>query len=325
MQYHNNAKTNIKQRQAIKESNETTRDLAERFKISNVTVAKWKSSEILEDHSSRPHNIHYALTKAEERIILKVRDKGFLLDELLETLSPYIEKIRKSNCYRILLRYKRNRLTDKEKQKRKKFATYEPGFLHIDVFYLPKITENGKKKRYYCFLAIDRATRMLLLEIYSHKGSKEAGDFLIKCLQFFPFQIRWILTDNGKEFVVQGKKNRFGKIEKKNLFEAICSVAGIDHRKTKVAHPWTNGMAERMVRTTKEHTTKIHRYKSVSEAIEDSKRFQNHHNHCRKLKLLQNRTPYEKMIEWYETKPELFLRDPTILIEKEPNFLLTTL
>jgi len=104
--------------------------------------------------------IHYALTKAEERIIIKVRDQGFLLDDLLEALSPYIERLNRPNCYRTLLRYKRNRLTDKEKAKRKKFAQYEPGFLHIDVFYLPKIGEKGKKKRYYCFLAIDRATRI---------------------------------------------------------------------------------------------------------------------------------------------------------------------
>lgn len=319
MQYHHNAKTNFQQRQAIKKSKESTRDLAECFRVSHVTVAKWKASETPYDRSSRPHRIHYALTKAEERIIVKVRDKGFLLDELLESLAPYIEKLKRPNCYRTLLRYKRNRLTDKAKQKRKQFATYEPGFLHLDVFYLPKLTENGQKKRYYCFLAIDRATRMLLLEVYEHKGSKEAGDFLMKCLKFFPFQIRWILTDNGREFAVQGQRNSFGKIEKKSLFEAICTVAGIDHRKTKVAHPWTNGLAERMVRTAKEHTTKAHHYKNVVEAITDIKQFQNYHNHCCKLKVLQNHTPYEKLIEWHKKKPDLFFQDPIILIEKEPN------
>jgi len=301
MQYHHNAKTNIAQRQAIKEAKSTpNRNLAKQYCVSHTTIGKWKNSDQVEDHSSRPQTIHYALTKAEERIIIKVRDQGFLLDELLEALLPYIERLNRSNCYRTLLHYKRNRLTNKEKAKIKKFAQYEPGFCHIDVFYLPKIKENGKKKRYYCFLAIDRATRMLLLEIYPNKGAREAGDFLMKCLQFFPFQIRFILTDNGKEFVVCGKRNRFGKIEKKNLFEAICSIAGIEHRKTKVKHPWTNGLAERMVRTTKENTIKVTRFKNVSEAIQDFKKFQNYHNHQRKLRVLQNRTPYEKMIGWYE-------------------------
>jgi len=315
MQYHHNAKTNIAQRQAIKEAKSTSnRILAKQYCVSHTTIGKWKNSDQVEDHSSRPLTIHYALTKVEERIITKVRDQGFLLDELLEALAPYIERLNRSNCYRTLLRYKRNRLNDKEKAQRKKFAQYEPGFLHVDVFYLPKIKENGKKRRYYCFLAIDRATRMLLLEIYPHKGAREAGDFLMKCLQFFPFQIRFVLTDNGKEFVVQGKRNRFGKIEKKNLFEAICSIAGIEHRKTKVKHPWTNGMAERMVRTAKENTIKVTRYQNVSEAIQDFKRFQSYHNHSRKLKMLQNRTPYEKMIEWYEKKPELFIYHPANMI-----------
>ena len=102
--------------------------------------------------------------------------------------------------------------------------------------------------------------------------------------------------------MIQDKRNRFGKITKKNLFEAICSIAGIEHRKTKVKHPWTNDLAERMVRTAKENTIKVTHYENISEAIQDFKRFQNYHNYLRKLKVLQNRTPYEKMIEWYEKK-----------------------
>ena len=316
MQYHYNAKTNIAQRQKIKENRSVSnRILANQYCVSHTTIGKWKKREELLDKSSRPETIHYALTKAEERIIIKVRDRGFFLDELLEALSPYLERLNRSNCFRTLVRYKRNRLTDKERKERKKFAQYEPGFLHIDVFYLPKIGEKGRKKRYYCFLAIDRATRTLLLEIYPHKGAKEAGDFLMKCLQLFPFQIRYVLTDNGKEFAVQGKRNRFGKIEKKNLFEAICSIAGIDHRKTKVKHPWTNGMAERMVRTVKDNTQRVRRYQTVSQAINDFKKFQDYHNFRRKLKILQNRTPYEKIIEWYERKKELFLYHPTMMLE----------
>lgn len=40
MHYHRNAKTNIEQRQIIKESSESTRDLANRFIVSHVAVAK---------------------------------------------------------------------------------------------------------------------------------------------------------------------------------------------------------------------------------------------------------------------------------------------
>jgi transposase-like protein len=44
-----------------------------------------------------------------------------------------------------------------KKQQASTFKEYEPGYLHIDVTYLPKPA--GKKQ--YLFVAIDRATRVL--------------------------------------------------------------------------------------------------------------------------------------------------------------------
>jgi len=64
------------------------------------------------------------------------------------------------------------------------------------------------------------------------------------------------------------------------------------------------------------HTTigrwkhKVNCYQKVSQVIADLKRFQKCHNYQRKLKVLQDRIPYEKMIEWYEKKPELFIYHP---------------
>jgi transposase InsO family protein len=311
MNYHNNAKTNQKQRQAIQqESNKSYRELSAQYCVSQTTIGKWKKSDQTRDHSSRPYRIHYALSKDEERIIVKVRDQGFLLDDLLETLSPYIERLNRSNCYRTLLKYKRNRLDTETKRQQKKFAQYQPGFLHIDAFYLPRLGPKGKKKRYYCFLAIDRATRSILLEVYPDKTARSAGDFLAKCLQHFPFFIRYVLTDNGREFVVSGVKNRYGTIKTKNLFQTICGIAGIDHRKTKVKHPWTNGLAERLVRTVKDNTIKLNRYRTIDDALQDIKSFQDYHNNQRRLKMLGGTTPLEKIIEYYQEKPELFLKEP---------------
>lgn len=318
MHYHRNAKTNIAQREHIQVNRlMPNRVLAKQLLVSHTTVGNWKNSQQTEDHSSRPHRIHYALTKAEERIIIKVRDQGlFTLDELLEALEPYIERLNRSNCYRTLLRYKRNRFSDQEGKKRKQFAQYDPGFLHIDVFYLPRFGPKGKKKRYYCFLAIDRATRLLLLEVYPHKSAKEAGDFLMKCMQFFPFQIHHVLTDNGREFVVKGTKNLYGRIASGNLFEIICQIAGIEHRKTKAKHPWTNGMAERAIRTVKDHTFKAHHYQNIYETIAGLKKFERKHNLERRQRVLKQSTPYQKVLEWYEKKPDLFVHHPTIILER---------
>ena len=165
MQYHYNAKTNIQQRKIIKETAQqlSCRDLASRFQVSPETIAKWRRVEHLEDKSSTPNKIYYALSETEQRIIKKVRKRGlFSLDDLVITLSPYIERLNRINCQRTLKRYRLNRFTNKEKKEKKRFANYLPGFLHIDVFYLPKI----EKKRYYCFLAIDRVTKLVFLEVF---------------------------------------------------------------------------------------------------------------------------------------------------------------
>ncbi len=65
----------------------------------------------------------------------------------------------------------------------------------MDVTYLPKI--NGSK--HYLFVAIDRATRTLYYKIYDAKTSANTEAFMIECIDFFPFGITHVLTDNGLE------------------------------------------------------------------------------------------------------------------------------
>ena len=50
-----------------------------------------------------------------------------------------------------------------------------------------------------------------------------------------------------------------------HIFERVCRENGIEHRLTKPSHPWTNGQAERMVRTIKEATVKSFHYTSIIE------------------------------------------------------------
>ena len=329
MQYHFNAKTNIAQRLIIKQSKESTRNLAKVFMVSHTTVAKWRKAEHLEDKSSRPKTIHYALSQAEAKIIKIVRKRGlFSLDDLYLSLAPYLKNLNRTNCYRTLVRYRLNKFNDQEKIAKRKFANYLPGFLHLDVFYLPKI----EKKRYYCFLAIDRTTKIVFLEIYPRKSQTEAADFLMEALEFFPYRIHRILTDNGREFTLKRLKNRFGQIKSEALFDLICEWLEIKHKTTKAKHPWTNGQTERMVQTVKKYTIKAHHYQNIEEAIKDIKRFQDTHNYYRRLKSLQGKTPYQATCEWFLKKPEIFLRDPTtgqeIIKEPTPSnvnqFVLTT-
>lgn len=311
MRYHRNAKTNINQRLALKASTASCRVLGAQYGISHVTAAKWKKRDGPSDKPHTPETVHYAVPHEFWLLIKRVREKSKLpLDELWHSLSDYVPGLNRSNCYRILRYYHLNRLTEKEKRAFMKFAAYPPGFLHIDCFYLPKL--NGK--RAYVYLAVDRATRLIFLRVYPRKNREAAADFLVQALAFYPYRIHHILTDNGREFTMRGQQS-FGRIATNGvLFELICELAGITHRKTKAYHPWTNGMAERMVRTVKEHTLKLERYDSFESMIISILHFQDVHNFQRRLKGLGLKTPYQTTMEWFIKEPNLFIRHPNELL-----------
>ena len=64
------------------------------------------------------------------------------------------------------------------------------------------------------------------------------------------YTIHTVLTDNGVQFTNRSADHSAFH----HIFERICDENGIEHRLTKVNHPWTNGQVERMNRTIKEAT-----------------------------------------------------------------------
>jgi hypothetical protein len=74
-------------------------------------------------------------------------------------LNPHVFR---SGLVRCLRRHGVSRLQDlKAKALRpahKPFKAYEPGYLHVDVKYLPEMAD--EERRRYLFVAIDRATRL---------------------------------------------------------------------------------------------------------------------------------------------------------------------
>jgi hypothetical protein len=47
------------------------------------------------------------------------------------------------------------------------FEAYEPGYLHIDVKYLPQRADEDRPR--YLFVAIDRATRRVFVRMHSYR------------------------------------------------------------------------------------------------------------------------------------------------------------
>jgi len=191
----------------------------------------------------------------------------------------------------------------------KKFKEYEPGYLHIDVTYLPKL--DGIK--HYLYVAIDRATRLMFFKVYTNKTARNAVDFLKHCKTYFPFYISHILTDNGAEFTNKFT-SRKNKATGNHEFDMACIAEYIDHRLTAPATPQTNGMVERVNGTIKGATIKATTYENISELKAYLNKFLVYYNLNRRhgglKKELKVRTPFEAVQCWYTINPEIFIKSP---------------
>ncbi len=304
--YHSNARTNQHVREIIQQSNLTNVELANNYNVNVKTIAKHKNRDFLNDKSSRPKRIHYALTPLEKELIKVVRTMTWMeLDDLADTIVDIIPNANRSNIYRTLKAFDINRVPQEQKEKAKKFKEYEPGYLHIDVTYLPKF----EKQKYYLFVAIDRATRLLYYKVYENKTAANAVSFLKECKEFFPFYLTHILTDNGLEFTDKWARGK-GFVSGNHKFDVECKDDEIEHRLTAPYTPQTNAMVERVNGTIKNATIKAEEYDNIDDVKKDLNKFLIYYNFNRRhgslKKELKVRTPFDAVQSWFQTKPEIF-------------------
>jgi IS30 family transposase len=311
--YHSNAKTNSNLREHIQHSSAVSnRELAAQFNVSSQTVSKWKNRQSLADSSCRPKNINYALSHILTALIVSIRSQTWLpLDEIFEMLLAENPTISRSSVYRTFIRHKINTVPQIIKEKAQLFKAYEPGFLHFDVTYLPQF--NGCRS--YLFVAIDRATRLMFYAVYDDKSALSTDDFFGKCLDFFPFEITHILTDNGLEFTNRLIKSKKGNLcSKPSLLDIKCSENNIEHRLTKPNSPQTNGMVERANGTIKNNTILKNTYANRPEMEQDLLGFLSFYNLFRRhgslRKELNVKTPFQAVEKWFALKPEIFKIHP---------------
>lgn len=313
--YHTNAVTNIHVRSAIQASKLSLEDLSLQYGISKNCVSKWKSRSFTSDVSSRPINIEYALNDVQKALIRSIRQASWIsIDEIHEMLNVAPEMpVSRSSVYRTLVTLKLNTIPSEKKDLAKKFKEYDPGYLHIDVTYLPKF--DGSK--YYLYVAIDRATRLMYYKVYKNKTAQSATDFLALCKSFFPFYISHVLTDNGLEFtnsLIRSKKGQPCSMESK--FDMLCNEFNIDHRLTKPATPKTNGMVERANGIIKSNTIMKTLYTQKEKMFDDLDRFLINYNLYRRhgslRKELSVKTLFDALEKWFRLNPDLFITNPMV-------------
>ncbi|TCP15787.1 winged helix-turn helix protein [Nicoletella semolina] len=120
--------------------------------------------------------------------------------------------------------------------------TVHPGYLGSqDTFYVGNLKGVG---RIYQQTFIDTYSKVAFAKLYTMKTAISAADMLNdKVLPYFESQglpMLRILTDRGSEYC--------GKVENHD-YELYLAINDIEHSKTKVKHPQTNGICERFHKT----------------------------------------------------------------------------
>jgi len=256
---HANATTTPRIRAYIQSSSAPVAALAKELGVNESTIRRWRSRDTVTDRSHCPKTLTTSLSDIEERLVCELRTELALsLDDIVEVMHRCANPaLSRSAIHRAL---KRNGISKKPaaaKDKPNRFETDHPlGFVHLDVKHLSRL----RRKPAYAFVAIDRASRYVYLEVLPDRKAATAKAFLARFLEHFPHRVHTILTDNGSEWTDRFSDDKKGKLKGKpsgsHLIDRLCCKHGIKHKLTRPYRPQTNGMAERFNRRLSEHLAK---------------------------------------------------------------------
>lgn len=221
---------------------------ARHFGLGRATLHRWlkEFKRIgligLNEKSRRPKRIRAPITSFD--IVcqaVKIRKQypawsKYKIKTILE--QDYNIKTSSSNIGRIL---KRRGLIDKKKSTKRRKAALRPrlrfprglrisnagDMVQMDTKYIMLI--GGRKL--FQFTAIDVLSKRRILRVYPSLSSRNGKLFLEECIRGFPFKIKDIQTDNGREFLKE--------------FDRRCKELGIPHYYTYPRTPKQNAYVER--------------------------------------------------------------------------------
>ena len=311
---HKQATTTPKIRAEIQASPKSATDqsLADQFGVSVSTIRRWRNRDDVYDRSHTRHDLKATLSAEQEEVVLHAR--SFLrlgLDDLLVVVREFIcPDMSRSALHRMLQRHNVPSLKELAKSENpepehKPFKDYEPGFIHVDIKYLPKMPD--EEQRRYLFVAIDRASRWVYMEVRNNQTAEDAEIFLKHLLAKAPFKVKTMLTDNGKAFTDRFTPGGERKPTGKHKVDKLCKSNGIEHRLIKPRHPQTNGMVERFNGRIAD-VLRSRRYDSSEDLESTLRRYCYLYNQHINQKALKHKTPIQSLKDWQKTNPDLFVK-----------------
>jgi len=187
-------------------------------------------------------------------------------------------------------------------KKHRRETRYEksmPGeMVHGDTRRMPSILKTGKFRQViapseYLFIWIDDYSRWLIADLLPDKTMWSSAIFLDLAAVRIPFPVQYHYSDNGGEY--RGNKT--------HAFVSGCTRLGIQQRFTKPKHPWTNGKAERIIKTIVYEWYNINKnkFQSAEERRMSLYQFVDWYNHQRPHQSLNNLTPFQKLAQYYKS------------------------
>lgn len=119
-----------------------------------MTVRKWQNRKEMRDKSHLPDTLQTTLTEAQELLVVELHKTLLLsLDNLTQITKDYINAdASRSGIHRCLVRHG---IANLNAMKRKWYAAktpekkvlkfYEPGYIHVDIKYLPRIPDEKER------------------------------------------------------------------------------------------------------------------------------------------------------------------------------------
>jgi len=205
-----------------------------------------------------------------------------------ERISMYLQRFHGISCsestvYRTLAKHGINCLSKfapKRSIHSRRYAKVEPGHhVQVDVKFIMIKDLSGRNVRRFQYTAIDDATRIRALRMYTKHNQNCAIEFINYVVDKFPFRIHTIRTDRGHEFQAR--------------FHWHVEDLGMSHVYIKPKSPQLNGKVERSHRTDQMEFYQLLTYTDDVDLNDKLKAWENFYNFDRPHLGLHGMTPYE--------------------------------
>ncbi len=169
-----------------------------------------------------------------------------------------------------------------------------------------------ESRRRSLFVAIDRATRWVVVRVYNSKTAANARRFLRALERACPMRIRPILPDNGKEFTDRLFSLRQRAATGAHECDTLGTALDTDHRLTPPRSPQTNGMVERFNGRIEE-VLQSHPFRSGEVLEATLLRYVWLYTQPLPQSALGSKTPLQALKGWRKLKLELVRKQPYYL------------